>query len=79
MKRLFIKTVLASLAVAAMGVSGTAGAQDIRDRTIKFGTVGADTHPSVPGMKKFKELVEARSGGKIKVKPCRAAPSRCPS
>ena len=67
MKRLFIKTVLASVAVAAVGVSGNAAAQDIKERTIKFGTVGADTHPSVPGMKKFKELVEARSGGKIKV------------
>ena len=67
MKRLFIKTVLASVAVAAMAVAGTAAAQDIKERTIKFGTVGADTHPSVPGMRKFKELVEARSGGKIKV------------
>ena len=67
MKRLFIKTVLASVAVAAMAVAGTAAAQDIKERTIKFGTVGADTHPSVPGMKNFKELVEARSGGKIKV------------
>ena len=34
MKRLFIKTVLASLAVAAMGV---ASAQDIKERTLKFG------------------------------------------
>ena len=64
MKRLFIKSLLATLAVTAMG---TATAQDIKDRTIKFGTVGNDGHPSVVGMKKFKEAVEAKSGGKIKV------------
>ena len=64
MKRLFIKSVLATVAVAAMGV---ASAQDIKERTLKFGTNGNDGHPSVVGMKKFKEAVEARSGGKIKV------------
>ena len=64
MKRLFVKTLLATV---ALGVVGVASAQDIKERTIKFGTVGAENHPSVPGMKKFKELVEAKSGGKIKV------------
>lgn len=64
MKRLFLKTTLAALAVTALG---TVQAQDIKERTIKFGTVGAENHPSAPGMKKFKELVESRSGGKIKV------------
>lgn len=64
MKRLFIKSVLATVAMAAMGL---ASAQDIRERTLKFGTNGNDGHPSVAGMKKFKESVEAKSGGKIKV------------
>ncbi len=64
MKRLFVKTLLAAVALGALGV---ASAQDIKERTIKFGTVGAENHPSVPGMKKFKEIVEAKSGGKIKV------------
>jgi tripartite ATP-independent transporter DctP family solute receptor len=64
MKRLFIKGVMAAV---AMAVCGAAAAQDIKERTIKFGTVGAETHPSVVGMKKFKETVEAKSGGKIKV------------
>lgn len=64
MKRMFVKTLLAAVALGALGV---ASAQDIKERTIKFGTVGAESHPSVPGMKKFKELVEAKSGGKIKV------------
>lgn len=64
MKRLFIKSVLASLAVAAMGL---ASAQDIKERTLKFGLNGPEGHPAVAGMKKFKETVEAKSGGKIKV------------
>ena len=64
MKRLFIKSVLASLALAAMGV---ASAQDIKERTLKFGLNGPEGHPAVAGMKKFKETVEAKSGGKIKV------------
>jgi tripartite ATP-independent transporter DctP family solute receptor len=64
MRRPFVLSLLASL---AMTCAGLASAQDIKERTIKFGTVGSDTHPSVPGMKKFKEAVEARSGGKIKV------------
>jgi len=64
MKRMFLKSVLASLALAAMGI---ASAQDIKERTLKFGTAGNEGHPSVVGMKKFKEVVEAKSGGKIKV------------
>ena len=61
MKRLVLKSVLVAV---AMGVAGLATAQE---RTIKFGTVGAETHPAVPGMKKFKEIVEAKSAGRIKV------------
>jgi len=64
MKRLFIK---ATLAVLAWAVVGVAGAQDIKERTLKFGLNGPDAHPAVAGMKKFKETVETRSGGKIKV------------
>jgi len=64
MKRLFIKSTLAVLAWAVVGV---AGAQDIKERTLKFGLNGPDAHPAVAGMKKFKETVETRSGGKIKV------------
>jgi TRAP-type transport system periplasmic protein len=64
MKRLFIKSVLATLAVSAMGL---ACAQDIKERTLKFGLNGPEGHPAVAGMKKFKETVETKSGGKIKV------------
>ena len=64
MKRLFIKSVLASVALAACGI---AAAQDIKERTLKFGVAGPETHPAAPGMKKFAEIVQAKSGGKIKV------------
>ncbi len=64
MKRLFIKTLLASVALATCGM---AAAQDIKERTIKFGVAGPETHPAAAGMKKFAEAVQAKSGGKIKV------------
>jgi tripartite ATP-independent transporter DctP family solute receptor len=64
MKRLFIKSVLATVVLAAFGA---ASAQDIKERTIKFALNGPEGHPAVAGMKKFSELVAAKSGGKIKV------------
>ena len=64
MKRLLIKSVLATVALAAFGV---ASAQDIKERTVKFATQNPDGHPIVLGMKKFAETVAAKSGGKIKV------------
>ncbi|HEX9718477.1 MAG TPA: TRAP transporter substrate-binding protein [Ramlibacter sp.] len=64
MKRLILKTLVAALAVTAVGF---ASAQDIKARTLKFATQGSKGHPSVFGMEKFAELVTAKSGGKIKV------------
>ena len=64
MKRLFIKSVLATVALAAFGV---ASAQDIKERTVKFATQNPDGHPIVLGMKKFAETVTAKSGGNIKI------------
>lgn len=61
MKRLFIKSLLA---VAALAVVGVASAQE---RVIKFGLNGPDGHPAVAGMKKFADIVAAKSGGKMKV------------
>ena len=61
MKRLMIKSVLALAAVAAFGMASA------QERTLKFGLNGPEGHPAVAGMKKFKEIVEAKSGGKIKV------------
>jgi TRAP-type transport system periplasmic protein len=62
MKRIFIKTLIASVALAAAGVSM---AQDVK--TIKFANQNTAGHPIILGMEKFKEIVEKQSGGKIKV------------
>jgi tripartite ATP-independent transporter DctP family solute receptor len=65
MKR--ISFVRSLLAVAALAIAGSATAQDIKERTIKFGVAGPDTHPAAAGMKKFAEAVGQKSGGKMKV------------
>lgn len=62
MKRVFIKTVLATVTLAACGM---AAAQD--SKTIKFATQNPKGHPLVAGMEKFKQIVEAKAGGKLKV------------
>jgi tripartite ATP-independent transporter DctP family solute receptor len=64
MKRLMMKTLVAAAALAAFGM---AGAQDIKERTIKFATQNPKGHPIVMGMEKFADIVKAKSGGKIKV------------
>jgi len=61
MKRLFIKTVIAALAVSAFGLA------QAQTRTIKFANQNAKGHPVVLGMEKFAQLVDAKSGGKLKV------------
>jgi tripartite ATP-independent transporter DctP family solute receptor len=64
MKRQFLKTTITVLALAAIGLAGSAHAQG---RTIKFVNQNAKGHPIVMGMEKFAEIVDAKSGGKIKV------------
>ncbi len=44
-------------------VSAVALAQDIQERTIKFGHLNNTDHPTSMGVKKFAELVSAKSGG----------------
>jgi TRAP-type transport system periplasmic protein len=61
MKRFFLKTLFA---FAATGIALGAQAQT---RTIKFANQNAKGHPIVLGMEKFAEIVEAKSGGKLKV------------
>jgi len=61
MKRVFIKTVIATVALAAMGIASA------QEKTIKFANQNVAGHPIVQGMEKFKEIVEKNSGGKIKV------------
>lgn len=52
-----------ALALPALG----AVAQDIQERTIKFGHLNNPGHPTSLGVRKFAEIVAARSGGKLKV------------
>jgi tripartite ATP-independent transporter DctP family solute receptor len=55
-------------AMLAFVTSGSAAlAQDIQERTIKFGHLNNTDHPTSLGVKKFAELVAAKSGGRIKV------------
>jgi len=64
MKRLVVKTLVAALAVGALGI---ASAQDIKPRTFKLANNNPKDHPMTLGGEKFAEIVAAKSGGKIKV------------
>jgi TRAP-type transport system periplasmic protein len=57
---------IAMLSLLAAG--GAAQAQDVQERTIRFGHLNNPDHPTSLGVKKFAELVAAKSGGKITVK-----------
>ena len=55
-------------AILGLAAAATAAwAQDIQERTIKVGHLNNTDHPTSLGVKKFAELVAAKSGGKIKV------------
>lgn len=64
MKRLLLKTLVAALAVGAVGL---AAAQDLRERSFKLALQNPKGHPLASGAEKFAEIVAARSGGKLKV------------
>jgi tripartite ATP-independent transporter DctP family solute receptor len=64
MKRLFIKSAVAVLALAAVGL---AGAQGIKERAFKLALQNPKGHPLATGAEKFAELVAAKSGGKMKI------------
>ncbi len=57
------------LAACGLGVllSLPAMAQDIQERVIKFGHLNNADHPTSLGVKRFAELLAAKSGGKLKV------------
>ena len=61
MKRVFLKTIVAAVALSALGLA------QAQTRTIKFANQNAKGHPIVLGMEKFAELVDQKSGGKMKV------------
>lgn len=55
-------------ALALVVAAAVAHAQDIQQRTIRFGHLNNTDHPTSWGVKKFAEIVAAKSGGKITVK-----------
>jgi tripartite ATP-independent transporter DctP family solute receptor len=64
-----IKTALASLFLAgSMFATGTALAQDVKSHNFKVAFVQNIDHPHGIGAKKFGELLEQKSGGKMKAK-----------
>ncbi|MDW5442736.1 TRAP transporter substrate-binding protein [Polaromonas sp. SM01] len=57
-----------ALACAFLSIVATAvSAQDIQERTLKFGHLNNADHPVSFGVKRFAELLASKSGGKLKV------------
>ena len=61
MKRLMLKTVLAAVALAAVGLASA------QEKAFKLALQNPKGHPLATGAEKFAELVAAKSGGKLKV------------
>jgi tripartite ATP-independent transporter DctP family solute receptor len=62
------KHLLLSLMIPAVLLCASAQAADVTDRNIKFSYVLSKDHPYGLGAAKFAELVDQKSGGKMKVK-----------
>jgi tripartite ATP-independent transporter DctP family solute receptor len=58
---------LALAPLLALACAGPAAAQDIQERTIKFGHLNNADHPVSFGVKRFAEALARKSGGKLKV------------
>ena len=56
------------VAAAVLASLGPGLAQDIQERTIRWGHLNNTDHPVSKGVQKFAEIVAAKSGGKIKVR-----------
>jgi len=65
MKRKLFQSTLA--AAMLLLVYATANAQEAQERAIKFGHLNNADHPVSFGVKRFAELLAAKSGGKLKV------------
>jgi TRAP-type transport system periplasmic protein len=64
MKHRFLAGLMATLVTT---LAPCVQAQDVQDRTLKFGHLNNADHPVSLGVKRFAELVAAKSGGKLKV------------
>ena len=65
-----MKKVLTTIALstAMLFAAGSSSAADIKERSAKFPIVNAIDHPQGLGAQKFVEVVDKKSGGKIKIK-----------
>jgi len=63
----FLVRALSATAICVALTSG-ASAQDIQERTIRWGHLNNTDHPVSLGVKKFAEILLAKSGGKMKVR-----------
>ena len=72
----------ATLGLAMILLGGaTAHAQDAQERIIKFGHLNNADHPVSFGVKRFAEVLAAKSGGKLTVTnfPLRRSATKCSS
>jgi tripartite ATP-independent transporter DctP family solute receptor len=63
----YLVATLASAALLGIAAAPSYG-QDIQERVIRFGHLNNTDHPVSMGVKRFAELVAAKSGGKLQVK-----------
>ncbi len=63
-----LSAVAAVLLLAAVQATSQASAQDIQERTIRWGHLNNTDHPVSFGVQKFAEILAAKSGGKMKVR-----------
>jgi len=63
-----VKLIALTLAAAIPLVTAAAQAADIKERNIKVGIGLTEDHPQGQSVKKFADIVAAKSGGKMKVK-----------
>ena len=61
-------TAFARLALGAAFLLPSSAQAEIKDRTLRFAFQNAQEHPQGQGAKKFADIVEQKSGGKIKVR-----------
>src|ERR1700675_424502 len=62
---------LPGLSATVLGAAlfvGAASAQEVQERTIRWGHLNNTDHPVSFGVKKFAEVLAAKSGGKLKIR-----------
>src|SRR3954470_6500680 len=64
--RLF--TVLSAAVLSGALFASVASAQEVQERTIRWGHLNNTDHPVSFGVKKFAEVLAAKSGGKLKIR-----------